>query len=215
MSAPRGVNLRTGEARACDRKRQSPPIAENLKNLREIETQLVAAYRRYQLVDRELTQRQEFISPLEAERLREDAVLPARLLLARLWELEDAAETVEAEAEQRIKDARARLGKAIARLIDAGHKPEEVEEALRKLKLPSPKAIMDSGPATEANQNKRTDRPIPTIDLRDRQTELTHAESTHEYYQSQTAAIRKLIKWARARFPNLVLTIDDAEPKQP
>ncbi|WP_165251510.1 RNA polymerase sigma factor [Paludisphaera soli] len=162
--------------------------AVDAKGLREIEAQLLNAYRLYEtrlkLVERGLASREE----LEA------VVQPVRVLFARLLDMKDERESALKLFQVAYKDfqrLRATAGERMAELdalnADEGSGPTEYQKIAA---------------ASRALQETRDQRDEARRDMLRLERELLPM-------QGHSAAVERLIAWTREHFPDAKLTIDD------
>ncbi|WP_337176459.1 sigma-70 family RNA polymerase sigma factor [Paludisphaera sp.] len=217
----------------------APPAVE-ARTLREIEAQLVGLERKYRIVDRYLGDRNDLIPRLQAENLREDAIAPARVLVARLREMEDEGRSELAKVQDQYGFPAGTLDdpdRALAAINDLFEKAEErfqrAREALKRAGIEEvnvppfgpPKGVKDEEgiEAMEEYQQSslrfqslgralgRMAQPAWMTDQeRGRVPDAPPVTDKLKPTYRKLAEVRRLIAWAKERFPDVELTTDDA-----
>ncbi|MDG3004489.1 sigma-70 family RNA polymerase sigma factor [Paludisphaera mucosa] len=184
------------------------------RSLREIEAQLVSAYRKYKITESYLGKTNDFLSELQAQSLREDAVAPARVLLARLRELEDQALVEEAESRNTLKDRAGHVAEA-RKLLQREEAQHQQNRELEAKFVERPEELgkrMDRRTVDRALEKSELRFKDATEALNSAERESNAAETGLKYRQERITAVRRLLTWAQEHFQDVMLTIDDAAP---
>ncbi|OJW19837.1 MAG: hypothetical protein BGO49_14060 [Planctomycetales bacterium 71-10] len=199
------------------------PPSFDTRSLREIEAQLVSLERKFRLSERNISGLKGVVSTIEVETTREDAVAPARLLVARLREMQDeAADDIEKineefgpdaaqmeDLDRRCTQANERYWKAEQALLKAGGDPTQLNEYLgpNPPGSPSPEIVRLAKVAIESMKTAGR-----LGDIRDRAAEKRDSanparrERALESIHRRIQEIERLIAWARSHFPDVELT---------
>ncbi|WP_165251073.1 RNA polymerase sigma factor [Paludisphaera soli] len=204
------------------------------RSLREIEAQLVSAYRKFRIIEDYLGKDHDMVSELQAQSLREDAIAPARVLVARLREMEDEASERSTAGQKVLDDAEHRHGEALKRsellrppyresrgkVAESaelrGQKEVEKEKYFRALDQwldRNGESAASAGLSIESQLYFESRRQLLEAEKEQAEMQRLKEATAPGVLQSKhrLAAVRRLITWAREHFPGVMLTIDDAD----
>jgi RNA polymerase sigma factor (sigma-70 family) len=209
----------------------TPPASE-ARTLREIEVQLVGLERKYRIVDRYFGVQSDRIPRLQAEGLREDAVAPARLLVARLRDMEAAYRGQLAQSavgyglsHAAFEDPVAFKAEAERAYREAGERLKRAEEAVKALQADPDRRSDPNDPAVRQARQEHTEArerlstlarflgqagPSSRDNLLRSSGRMPSVIETLEPTYAKLAEIRRLIAWAKERFPDVEPTTEDA-----